>query len=168
MTSYKKKKATFNPNFSPFKTNNTMNNIYMIHNIQTNPKNCNPRGNVQSPNLVPQRSRNRIITTTYNQSSRSLGRIRDQIPPKVTPTSHIHEGPKPRLYHSMNLHSQKLGLLEKQTFLWNWGKRVKWVNLGSSIWGSVGGVRDFGVGRNNSGSSSSGTCWCAWGNVYEE
>jgi len=94
-----------------------MNNIYMIHNIQTNPKNCNPRGNVQSPNLVPQRSWNRIITTTYNQSSRSLGRIRDQIPPKVTPTSHIHQGPKPRLYHSMNLHSQKLGLLEKQTFL---------------------------------------------------
>jgi len=40
-------------------------------------------------------------------SSRSLGRITDQMPPKITATSHIHEGPEPRLYHSAKLQPQK-------------------------------------------------------------
>lgn len=56
-------------------------------------------------------------------TSRSLGRVRDQMPPQIPPTSHIHEGPKPALYQSPN--------------------------LGSGVGGSIGGVWDFGAGRSN-------------------
>lgn len=67
--------------------------------------------------------RDHWIEQVQQHTSRSLGRVRDQMPPQIPPTSHIHEGPEPRHYQS--------------------------ANLGSGVGGSIGGVWDFGVGWDN-------------------
>jgi len=61
--------------------------------------------------------RDHWIEQVQQHTSRSLGRVRDQMPPQIPPTSHIHEGPEPRHYQSANLDPHKFRVtLKRQRF----------------------------------------------------